>query len=133
MLNSDYLQANNDQFLPAMAVARNGRIDVAWYDRRNDPANDDCEIYYTFSKDGGASWKPNKRLTESFDPYLGFPAVSQKIGEYISVGSTPDRTYVVYCGTYTGEQNIYCRTHIHQFPIKPAPAGSGPGKWKLPP
>jgi hypothetical protein len=126
ILNSDYLQTDSDQFLPAIAVSRNGRIDVAWYDRRNDPSDHDCEIYYTFSKDGGLSWKPNKRLTESFDPYLGFPAVSQKIGEYISVGNTPDRTYVVYCGTYTGEQNIYCRTYIHNLPIAPAPK---PPSW----
>ncbi|MHC4943825.1 MAG: sialidase family protein [Planctomycetota bacterium] len=133
VLNSDYLQTDNDQFLPAIDVAKNGRIDVAWYDRRADPDNEDCEIYYAFSKDGGQTWKPNKRLTESFDPNLGFPVMSQKIGEYVSVGSTLDRTHVVYCGTYEGEQNIYCRTVIHNFPIKPPPKPFRPDIWQVPP
>ncbi|MDQ6846706.1 MAG: glycoside hydrolase [Candidatus Dormibacteraeota bacterium] len=59
-----------DHLLPAMALAPNGRIDVVWYDYRNDPypapsggnlgmRND---VYMTSSFDGGTTWTSNIRV-----------------------------------------------------------------------
>ena len=45
-----------DQFEPFVSVAGNGTLSIAWYDRRNDPANDTLiDVYKTFSTDGGAT------------------------------------------------------------------------------
>ena len=100
-----------DCFIPAIGVAPDGRVDVVWYDRRNDP---DCELaamYYSYSIDGGASWQPNARLTEPFDPTLGYPDASHKIGEYIGIVSLRDELRLVYTATFGGEQNLYCLVH----------------------
>jgi len=62
-------------FEPRMSVAPNGRIDVAWYDHRNDPAYDPTQtrvgnqnrfqdVYYSYSTDGGRSWAQNVKVTD---------------------------------------------------------------------
>lgn len=63
---------NYNQLFPGIAVAPNGRVDVAWYDFRTDAlfnpdgrgfsnlAGEVCwDVFYTFSTDGGATWAPN--------------------------------------------------------------------------
>ena len=61
------------EFCPSMDVSPQGRIDVAWYDWRNDPAFDPTaakkqnafqDVYYTYSTDGGRTWAPNARVTD---------------------------------------------------------------------
>lgn len=67
-----------DKFFPAVDVASNGRIDVAWHDFRNDPfgpgqvgsfyrAERYWDVYATHSTDGGASWSSNLRVTPDVD------------------------------------------------------------------
>lgn len=121
-LNSDYSgPPAKNQYLPAMSVAPNGRIDVAWYDFRASADNKSAEVYYCYSKDGGVTWSPNRRVTPQFNAHDGFPARSQKIGEYVTVVSTYDTARIVYVGTYNGEQNVYCKSYIHQFPLAIGP------------
>ncbi len=67
----------SDSLTPGIDVAPNGRIDVAWYDFRNDPfsqavssqghavENRYWDVYYGHSSDGGASWSPNIRVTKT--------------------------------------------------------------------
>ncbi|MFN2569831.1 MAG: hypothetical protein ABR564_09575, partial [Candidatus Dormibacteria bacterium] len=50
-------------YLPQLAVSPEGRLDLLFYDRRNDPDNIDSDVYYTYSTDGGRSVAPNRRLT----------------------------------------------------------------------
>ena len=81
-----------DQFEPMVAVADNGDVAVAWYDRRNDAANNlTIDVYTAFSTDGGATFGGNIRVTDgnfglpqlnpSFDPGI----TTCYMGEYISV------------------------------------------------
>ena len=62
-----------DHLLPAAAVAPNGRIDVVWYDYRNDPypaaptggnLGNRNDVYSASSFDGGATWTPNVRVND---------------------------------------------------------------------
>ncbi|MCA1845541.1 MAG: glycoside hydrolase [Actinobacteria bacterium] len=53
-----------NKFDPAISVAPNGRIDVGWYDFRNDTGHMLIDIYATYSNDGGATWAPNVRITD---------------------------------------------------------------------
>lgn len=70
---------NFSEFFPSVAVAPNGRIDVAYLDWRNDLAYDEeadtnalQDVYYTHSTDGGRTWAPGLRVTDrSIDRRIG--------------------------------------------------------------
>ena len=53
-----------NKFDPAISVAPNGRIDVGWYDFRNDDGHMLIDVYATSSTDGGVTWTPNVRITD---------------------------------------------------------------------
>ncbi|MDO8414068.1 MAG: CARDB domain-containing protein [Gallionellaceae bacterium] len=79
------------QYLSNINVAPNGRIDIVWYDRRNDPYKNDCNIdsshthyadlYYAYSTDGGLTFSPNIRVSQQ---------TTSSGGDYIWVESTND-------------------------------------------
>jgi hypothetical protein len=48
---------------PVVAVAPDGTIGLAWYDRRNDPQRMCWDYYAAFSTDGGATFGANTRLS----------------------------------------------------------------------
>ncbi len=52
------------QYQPTISAAPNGRVDVAWWDTRDDPGIRGNDVYYTFSNDGGETWSPNQRITD---------------------------------------------------------------------
>src|SRR3989442_6365488 len=61
----------NHQIFPAISTFR-GRVDVSFYDSRNDPERKLLDIYYAQSHDDGLSFLPNVRVTDAaFDPNLG--------------------------------------------------------------
>lgn len=77
---NDEAKSVRDHLLPAVAEAPNGRIDVAWYDYRNDPypvpavgdIGNRNDIYSSSSTDGGVTWTPNVRLSDlSSDRLIG--------------------------------------------------------------
>lgn len=53
-----------DQFHPVMTVAPNGRIDLAWYDKRNSSNDDRWDVYLASSWNGGRSFGPNVRISD---------------------------------------------------------------------
>lgn len=92
-----------DQFEPFVAVGGTGTISVAWYDRRNDPANNNLiDVYKTFSHDGGATFNPIVRVTDvnfppppinpNFDPNV----TNCYMGEYIAVAGDADNFYYMW-------------------------------------
>jgi hypothetical protein len=56
------------QFHPDIVVAPSGRIDVAWWDFRNDNGNFANDIYLTSSSNNGETWSPNVRVTDRSIP-----------------------------------------------------------------
>ncbi len=55
-----------DQFMPSIAVTGDGTVGLMWYDRRNDELfNGMLEVYGTTSNDGGLSFSPNQRISNS--------------------------------------------------------------------
>jgi VCBS repeat-containing protein len=92
-----------DQFEPFVAVGGTGQVSVAWYDRRNDPANNNLiDVYKTFSQDGGATFDPIVRVTDenfapppilpNFDPNIG----QCYMGEYIAVAADASNFYYMW-------------------------------------
>lgn len=76
---SDQIKLNDDnsiaeQILPSVAVADDGSVAASWYDRRNDLTNLSLlDIYSTVSKDGGNTFSPNQRITNTNWPLIPTP------------------------------------------------------------
>ena len=112
-LNDDGLGRAN-QIDPGIAVAPNGRIDVAWYDSRTNPGtlgnrtetgfND---VYYTFSTDGGETFAPNVRISDrSADRSIGVWAnnVDQRLN--VGVASSDESAYVTWSDTRNANRDF---------------------------
>ncbi len=94
------------QWFGTIAVAPSGRIDVVWLDTRDGPGIYDSSLYYAYSEDGGLTWSPNQRLSEAFDPHLGWPQ-QNKLGDYFDMVSEDHAAHVAWAGTFNGEQDVY--------------------------
>jgi hypothetical protein len=51
------------QFYPTI-VASDGRVEIAFWDTRNDPGYRSNDVYITTSRDNGVTWSANTRVTE---------------------------------------------------------------------
>lgn len=94
------------QWFGTMSVAPNGRIDVIWLDTRDDPTGFDSALYYAYSWDGGETWSKNERLSEAFDPHVGWPRQS-KMGDYFHMISENEFAHLAWAATFNGEQDVY--------------------------
>jgi hypothetical protein len=52
------------QYIANLSAAPNGRLDVAWWDTRDDPGIRSNDVYYTYSTDGGRTWARNIRVSD---------------------------------------------------------------------
>ncbi len=53
-----------DQFMPEIAVNKDGVLGVTWYDRRDHPDNLGWDVRFTASVDGGATFLPSVKVSE---------------------------------------------------------------------
>jgi len=119
-INDDPINPNKWHIFGTLSVAPNGRIDVVWLDTRNAANNTDCQLFYSWSTDGGGTWAPNVAASNSFNPQAGFPN-NQKIGDYITIVSDNTGGNVAYAATYNvnpnavggHEQDVY---YVRVFP-----------------
>ena len=86
-----------------LSVAPNGRVDVAWWDFRNDTGNFANDIYLTSSSDNGSSWSKNVRVTDRsvnrrIGPWFGNADIRQPPG----LVSRDEFTLVVWDDTRNG-------------------------------
>jgi len=105
------LRVNNDatttdQFMPAIAVAENGNVGVAFYDRRNDPDNNSLvDVYLAVSSDSGRTFFTNQRVTTANWPVLptplGFRAGYH--GDYIQMAVAGNNFYVAWGDDRSGQ------------------------------
>jgi hypothetical protein len=71
LVNND--KNSTDQFQPSIAVAANGNVGVAFYDRRNDPNNVLTDVYLAISSDGGKTFPTQQRVTTASSLTLPTP------------------------------------------------------------
>jgi len=82
-----------DQFMPTVSVDNvTGKVIVAWYDSRVDPANNILtRIYGAVSTDGGQTFSANANISDvTFNPNLmvqGQPGGENYIGDYFGISS----------------------------------------------
>ncbi len=100
--------SNNEyQWLGTMSVAPNGRIDAVWLDTRDAVGSSvHSALYYSYSLDQGETWSVNEKLSDSFDPHVGWPD-QQKMGDYFEMVSDEESAHLAWAGTINGEQDVY--------------------------
>ncbi len=109
---NDDLSFINTQWMGTMSVAPDGRIDVVWLDTRNAPAGhpDYSALYYSFSVDHGVTWSVNKKISDVFNPHVGYPN-QNKMGDYFDMVSDENGAHLAWANTLNGEEDV-CYTHI---------------------
>ena len=115
-VNDDPVNHNKWHWFGTLAVAPNGRIDSVWLDSRNAANNTDSQLFYSYSTDGGVTWAPNTAVSDSFNPFLGYPN-QNKLGDYLTMVSDNTGGNVAYAATFNQEEDVYY--------VRVAPAGSG--------
>ena len=108
-INTD-ISIDNYQWFGTMSVAPNGRIDVIWLDTRDFPGSYLSSLYYCYSDDQGETWSINKKLSDSFDPSVGYPQ-QDKMGDYFDMVSDNEGAHLAWANTLNGEEDVYY-THI---------------------
>ena len=96
--------AAGGQFLPGVAVAPDGRVDVAYYDRSRDPGDVLAEVVLASSPDGGKSFT-TEILSERFDSIVGsFNGDDVMLGSHLAVIAQPHTATIVWPDTTRGNR-----------------------------
>ncbi|HUR24217.1 MAG TPA: sialidase family protein [Acidimicrobiales bacterium] len=104
-VNDTPLRDGTSQYLPKVAVAPGGRVDVLYYDRRGDRDNVMNVTSFQFSSDGGATFGPAVTVSDrSFDSRIGFGTERDlpDLGSRLALVSGTDRSLAVWTDTRAG-------------------------------
>ncbi len=104
-INQD-ISTHNWQWFGTMSVAPDGRIDVVWLDTRDNPYTYFSALYYSYSIDGGETFSEDEKISDSFNPHLGWPQ-QNKMGDYFQMISDVDYAHLAWANTLNGEQDVY--------------------------
>lgn len=63
-VNDDRMGNGVRQYLPALSLSPQGRLDALFLDRRDDRSNAYNHVYLTYSTNGGRSFAPNHRVSQ---------------------------------------------------------------------
>jgi hypothetical protein len=112
---NDDVSTTNTQWFGVMSVAPNGRIDVAWLDTRDAPIGTDLsDLYYSYSLDQGNTWSVNEKMSDTFDPHVGYPQ-QNKMGDYIDMISDNTGAHLAWSNTLNNEEDVYYSHIIPQI------------------
>ena len=107
-----------EHYNPGISVAPDGRVDVAWFDFRNDPAFVPrtataapriryADVYMTSSTDGGRSWAPNVRVTDrAIDTSIGVTFSNYGLRGTVGIASTNSVAYLVWPDSRAGRPDL---------------------------
>lgn len=91
-VNQDIASNLHYQFLPAICVDKFGGVNIIYYDTRNTPALDSCEIYLSRSTDGGQSFTDIKISGQKF----GIP--NSRRGDYVGLSNSKNKIIPFWFG-----------------------------------
>jgi len=104
-VNDDPVGNGRDQFFPWLAVDEKGNLSVMWHDRREDAADDLFHIFVATSRDGGASFDRNIKVSDvaSRGSLTGF------LGDYAAIGARGGKIVPFWSDLRagTGEEDVY--------------------------
>jgi hypothetical protein len=106
-VNDNPLKDGTNQYLPKVAVADGGRVDVLFYDRRRDPRNVMTDTELASSEDGGKTFTNRRVSSVAFDSRVG-PSVSPvhgtDFGTKLGLDSWGNRAVTAWTDTREGSQ-----------------------------
>lgn len=104
-VNDTRPEDGTSQYLPGLAVAPDGRLDVVYYDRRADPTDVLNEVSYQYSENEGESFSDRIRLSDRpFSSRIGFGLERglPDLGSRMGLVSDDRRAYAVWTDTRAG-------------------------------
>jgi len=105
-LNTD--AGSSDQLMPAIAVGKDGAVNVAWLDNRNDAKNYNYDVYFSPSLNAGASFSTNTRVTDvSSNPDNDGRTQGSLIGDYFALAAGDGTVHPFWTDTRNGNEDIY--------------------------
>jgi hypothetical protein len=121
-VNDDPVNPNKWHWFGTFAVAPNGRLDAVWYDTRNAANNTDSQLFYSFSTDAGVTWSLNVAVSNSFNPFEGYPN-QDKIGDYITIVSDDTGGNVAYSATFNFDPTPPAHHEEDVYYVRVSPTG----------
>jgi len=107
-VNDNRMSDGTAQYLPRLAVAPSGRVDVLFYDRRADPGNVMTNVFLASSGNHGRSFVNRRVSSTSFDdrvgPSLG-PDYGTDFGTRLGLSSDDRRALTAWTDTRLGNQD----------------------------
>lgn len=124
-LSDDPPEALAGKYHPDLAIAPNGRIEVAWWDFRNDNGDFATDVYLATSRDNGASWSRNVRVTDrSISRRIGVWYGNSDIRQAPGVVATNQFTLLGWDDTRNGDETTQ-RQDIYTGMLQYQRLGSG--------
>ena len=102
-----------NQSFPNVAVAPDGRVEMAWFDTRNDPGTRGNDVYLATSTDNGKTWSKNVRVSDQLiDRKIGVFGNNADVNAPPGLAATNKETIVGWDDTRNGDavgqaQDIY--------------------------
>ncbi|MDQ4071170.1 MAG: glycoside hydrolase [Actinomycetota bacterium] len=92
------------QFLPAVDVAPDGRVDIVFYDRSHDPDDIRAHVTLASSRDGGRTFRTATVSDAPFDTRIGFGSLQgiPVLGSQLAVLSRPESVLAFWADTSRG-------------------------------
>jgi hypothetical protein len=88
------------QYYPNLGVAPDGRVEIAFWDTRNDPGYRSNDVYITTSFDNGVTWSKNTRVTDQpIDRRIGVWSTNFDINSPPGLALTKQYTMVAWDDT----------------------------------
>ncbi|MGH9279190.1 MAG: hypothetical protein ACRD12_13930 [Acidimicrobiales bacterium] len=122
LADSDPAQLQGN-YLPNVVIAPNGRVDVVWWDTRDDVGIRANDVYYTYSTDNGETFAKNIRVTDqSIDRRFGV------WGQNFDQNSPPSLASENEYAIFAWDDTRLSRGEDGQInPVDPVAAGEGIG------
>lgn len=97
-----------DQFMPTVAVNKDGIVGVLWYDRRDSDDNLSYYARFSASSDGGATWLPSVRISESPNKANGKSGTGVTSGDTSGLAASADGIFhALWIDNRTGVQQVW--------------------------
>ncbi|HVM01049.1 MAG TPA: sialidase family protein, partial [Acidimicrobiales bacterium] len=109
LLNDDDPAELFGQFQPSLAVAPNGRLEVAWWDMRDSAGLFATDVYGVSSTDNGETWSANRRITDRIiDRTIGVwkPGTGGDVRQPPGLAAADALTVVMWDDTRNGSPQV---------------------------
>ena len=106
------------QAFPSVAALPDGTVGVRWADRRNDATRDTLtDAYMALSRDGGATWGKNFRLSDRNSPWAPAPHSLSGSGHtsYDGLAADGGTFYAAWTDERSGDADVWAATVPETF------------------